>query len=160
MSRKYTAVFSSVAVTAQQDFFEIAAPADAIVIVHCWELSQSTEVGDAQEEGLSIRVVRGVGTVTSGTGGTTPTAHPIEDGDAAFGGVVEVNNTTKMVVGTGTLETLESTNWNVRVPYQRIYTPETRPVISPSNRLTIELATTPADSITISGTITFEEVGG
>ena len=160
MGRRYTAVFSSVAVTAQQDFFEIAAPADAIVVVHEWELSQSSEVGDAMEEGLAIRVVRGAGAVTSGSGGTTPTAQAIEDGDAAFGGTVEANNTTKMVAGSGALDQLAAYNWNIRVPFQKIYTPETRPVISPSNRLTIELGTTPADSITVSGTITFEEIGG
>lgn len=160
MGRLYTAVFSSVAVTAQQDFLEITAASNCAVVLHDWELSQSTEVGDAMEEGLSLKVVRGVGTVTSGSGGTTPTAQPIEDGDAAFGGTVEVNNTTKMVVGTGTLEQLGSYNWNVRVPYQKIYTPETRPTISPSNRLTIELATTPADSITVSLTATFEAIGG
>lgn len=160
MGRKYTAVFNEVAVTAQQDFFEVLAPTDAIVVIHDFELSQSTDVKDAEEEMLHLVVKRGIGSVTSGTGGTTPTAQPIEDGDTAFGGTVEVNNTTKMVVGTGTIETLASLNWNIRVPFQKIYTPETRPVISPGNRLTIELGTTPADSITISGTITFEEIGG
>lgn len=160
MGRKYTAIFSAVAVTAQQDFFEILAPTDAVVIVHDIDINQTTEAGDAQEEMLAIKMVRGVGTVTTGTGGTTPTAQPIEDGDAAFGGTVEVNNTTKMVVGTGSLDQLASWSWNVRIPFQKIFTPETRPVISPGNRLTIELATTPADSITVNGTITFEEIGG
>ena len=160
MPRLYTAVFSSVAVTAQQDLFELVAPADAIVVLHKIHLSQSTEVGDAQEEGLALLIKRGIGTVTSGSGGSTPTAQPIEDGDTAFGGTVEANNTTKMVVGTGTIETLDSLNWNVRVPLDIIFTPETRPVISPSNRITLELATTPADSITMSGSITFAEIGG
>lgn len=160
MGRVYTAVFSSVAVTAQQDFFELLAPTDAVVIIHDWKLSQSTEVGDAQEEGLALLIKRGIGAVTSGSGGSTPTAQPKEDGDAAFGGTIEANNTTKMVVGTGTIETLDSDNWNVRIPWERIYTPETRPVISPGNRITLELGTTPADSITMSGRVTFEEIGG
>lgn len=156
MPRLYTAVFSGVAVTAQQDFFELNAPSTAVVVVHDWSLTQSTEVGDAQEEGLAILVKRGA--TVSGSGGTTPTASPLEFGDAAFGGTVEANNTTK--ANTGTIVTMGSYNWNVRVPYQQIYTPETRPVLSPSQRLTIELATTPADSITLSGTITFASVGG
>lgn len=156
MPRLYTVVFSSVAVTAQQDFFEIAGPSDAITVVHDWILTQSTEVGDAQEEGLAILVKRGA-TVT-GSGGSTPTPSPLEFGDVAYGGVTKVNNTTK--AGTGTIVTMGSYNWNVRVPFQFIYTPETRPVLSPSQRLTIELATTPADSITVSGTITFSEIGG
>lgn len=161
MGRMYTAVFKSTAVTAAQDLFEIAAPADAIVIIHDWTLTQSTETGDAAEEMLILTTNRGVGTVTSGSGGATVTPQPISDGDPAFGGTVERNNTTIMVVGTGTLETdLEVHCWNIRVPYQKIYTPETRPMISPSNRWTLEMESTPADSITMSGTITFEEVGG
>lgn len=160
MGRKYTAQTNGVAVTAQQDFIEILAPTDAVVIVHDIEISQTSDAGDAQEEMLSIKMVRGVGSVTSGSGGTTPTPQPIEDGDAAFGGTTEMNNTTKMVVGSGTLETLAAWAWNVRIPFQKIFTPETRPVISPGNRLTVELATTPADSITCNCTVTFEEVGG
>lgn len=160
MGRMYTAQFNGVAVTAQQDLFELVAPADAVVIVHDIELSQTTEVGDAQEEQLSLLLKRGVGTVTSGSGGTAPTAQPVEDGAPAFGGTVEANNTTKMATGTGSIETLASTSWNVRSEKPKVWTPETRPVISPSNRLTVELATTPADSITMNGTITFEEVGG
>jgi hypothetical protein len=159
--RVYTATFKAVAVTAQQDFFEIAAPADAAVEIISWSLSQSTEVGDAQEEQLTVTTNRGVGTVTSGSGGTTQTPQPVSDGDPAFGGTVEANNTTKMVVGSGTLETdLEVFNWNVRVQMDKIYTPEDRPMISPSNRWTLELETTPADSITISGTVVFREIGG
>lgn len=160
MGRRYTAGFKAVAVTAQQDLFEIVAPSDAIVIIHEWELSQSTEVGDTQEEQLQLTTNRGIGAVTSGSGGSTPTAQPIEDGDAAFGGTVEVNNTTKMAAGSGSLEELEPYGWNVRVPYLKIYTPETRPIISPGNRWTLELETTPADSITMNGRIVFEEVGG
>lgn len=156
MPRLYTVVFSGVAVTAQQDFFEITGPSDAITVLHDWILTQSTEVGDAMEEGLSILVKRG--STSSGTGGSTPTPSPVEFGDAAYGGVTDVNNTAK--ASGGTIVTMGSYNWNVRVPFQMIYTPETRPIISPSQRLTIELATTPADSITVSGTATFSEYGG
>lgn len=161
MARMYTATFKSIAITAAQDLFEILAPADAIVRIHDWTITQSTETGDAAEEMLILTTNRGVGSVTSGSGGGTVTPQPVEDGDPAFGGTVERNNTTIMAVGSGTLETdLEVHSWNVRVPYQKIYTPETRPVISPSNRWTLELETAPADSVTVHGTITFEEIGG
>jgi len=161
MGRMYTAVFKNIAVAAAQDLFEIAAPSDAVVVIHDWKLSQTTETGDAAEEQLLLTTNRGVGTVTSGSGGAAVTPQPVSDGDPAFGGTVERNNTTIMAAGTGTLETdLEVHAWNVRVPYQQIYTPETRPVISPGNRWTLEMESTPADSITMSGTITFEEIGG
>lgn len=160
MGRKYVASFKGVAVTAQQDFIEILAPTDAIVAIHEWELSNVSDVGDAQEEMLQITTNRGVGTVTSGSGGATMTPQPVEDGDVAFGGVVEINNTTKMVVGTGTLEELEPFGWNIRIPLRQVYTPETRPIISPGNRWTIELESTPADSITMNLRVILEEIGG
>ena len=156
MGRIYTVQFTDVAVTAQQDLFEIVAPADAVVAIHDIHLSQNTEVADAAEEQLLLLLKSGQ--TTSGSGGTTPTAVPKEFGDAAFGGTTEVNNTTKASVGT--IVTHYPWNWNVRVPFDRIFTPETRPILSPSRRATLELAKTPADSITMSGSITFEEIGG
>jgi hypothetical protein len=156
----YTAVFKGVAVTAQQDFFEVKAPAAASVVIHGWTLSQETEFGDAAEEQLKLTTNRGSGSVTSGSGGTTPTAAPLIRTAPAFGGAVKVNNTTKLAVGSGTLTTdLEVHNWNERVPYLIIYTPEMRPVILGGEYWTIELETTPADSVTISGTVWFEVIG-
>lgn len=156
MGMIYSVQFTSVAVTAQQDFFEYVAPADAIVVVHRILLTQSTEVGDAQEEGLSVLFKRGA--TTSGSGGSTPTPASLEFGFAAAGGTAEVNNTTKATAGT--IVTLHADNWNVRMPYDWYPTPECRIVLSPSQRFTVELATTPADSITMSGTMIVEEVGG
>lgn len=156
MGRIYTVQFNGVAATAQQDFFEVVAPADSVVLVHEIGLSQSTEVGDAQEEGLSVLLKSG--STTSGSGGSAATPVPKELGDAAFGGTAEVNNTTK--AADGTIVTHYAWNWNVRAPFVQIFTPETRPVLSPSRRGTVELATTPADSITVSGYMVIEEIGG
>jgi hypothetical protein len=152
----YTGVFNQVVVTAQQDLFEIASPADAITIIHALELSQSTEIGDAQEEMLNIVFRRG--NTTSGSGGTTVTSQPVETGSSAFGGTTEANNTTKATAGTPQI--LRVDNWNVRMPYLWMPTPEMRPILGPGHRLCFELATTPADAITMSGTLWFEELGG
>jgi len=154
--RLYTVQFNGVAVTAQQDFFEIVAPADAIVVIHDIHMSQLTDVKDAEEEMLLL--LWKSGSTTSGSGGSAPTAVPIELGDAAFGGTTEANNTTKATAGT--IVTHYAWHWNVRVPFDRIFTPETRPILSPSRRATLELGTTPGDSITMSGTISFAEIGG
>ena len=156
----HTAIFKAVAVTAQQDFFEVKASASASVLVHGFVLSQSTELGDAQEEMLQLTTNRGSGTVTSGSGGGSATISRRRRGDPAFGGAVEINNTTKLAVGTGTLDTdLEVFNWNERVPFMFWYPPEARPMILPGEYWTLELETTPADSVTISGTIYLEQVG-
>ena len=156
----YTCVFSAVGVTAQQDFFEVKASANSILVVHGWSLTQGTETGDAAEEMLQLSTNRGTGSVTSGSGGSSGTINPIMRGAPSFGGAIEINNTTKLAVGTGTLTTdLEKYNWNIRVPMTMIYTPEMRPIILPSDYWTLELETTPADSVTISGTVWVEQKG-
>ncbi len=156
----YSATFKGVAVTVQQDFFELKAPAAASVIVHAFLISQETEIGDAQEEMLRLTVNRGSGAVTSGSGGSTSTPAPLIRTDPAYGGTVEINNTTKIAVGSGTLTTdMEVHTMNERVPYLFIYTPELRPIILGGEYWTLELETTPADSVTLSGTLWFEVLG-
>lgn len=156
MGNMYAVTFSNVAVTAQQDFFEYVAPSDAVVIIHGITISQTTEVGDAAEEGLSILLKRGA--TVSGSGGSAATPAALEGGFPAAGGTAEVNNTTK--ANTGTIVTLHSEGWNVRSPFVYLPIPEARIHVSPGIRFTCELATTPADSVTVSGTMVVEELGG
>ena len=155
MSRLYTVSFSGVAATVQQDLFEINVASTKVVKIHEIHLSQLTEIKDAEEEMLLILAKSGA--TTSGSGGTTPTAIPNEIGDAAYGGTVEVNNTTKS--STGTIVTHNVWHWNVRVPFDVIFTPENRKAVAPSGRYVVELATTPADSITLGGYMVIEEIG-
>lgn len=155
MPRIYSAVFKNIAVTVQQDFFEITAGANKSIKIHAWQLAQSTEIGDTMEEGLLLTCNRGVGS-TSGTVGTQAVAAPpLGVDNTASGATVDINNTTKM--SAGTITELETHVWNVRAPYTMIYTPELRPFVKAGDRWTLELETTPLDSISISGTIWFEE---
>lgn len=153
MGRMYSATFEEVAVTAAQDLFQILAPADSTVILHSLYLSQSSEAGDAASEQLNILIHRGS---TNGSGGSTPTPAPMHLGDAAAGTVVEANNTSQGTEGTF----IHAESFNVMAGLALIWTPETRPIISPSDLLHIELQSTPADSITMSGSVYFEEIGG
>lgn len=152
----YTASFKDIAVTAAQDLFEITAPSGAPVVIHGWSVSQKSEVADAQEEGLTLTTNRGVGSTTSGNG-TSVTAQPTDDDTTAAGATVERNATTVMAAGSGSLEELEVHAWNVRAPFIMFYPPELRPKVKASARWTLELETAPADSITMSGTLYFEE---
>jgi hypothetical protein len=154
--RVYAATFNDVTVTAAQDFFELNAPSDAVVELLEVHLSQQLEVGDAMEEMLNILVK--TGSTTTGSGGTTPTAVPRILGDAAFGGTCEANNTTKATGGT--IVTHLARWWNVRVPFDVIFTPDTTVFINPSTRLTVELVGAPGDTMDISGEIIFREIGG
>lgn len=155
MGRVYTISFTAVAVTAQQDLFELVAAAGKPFRILGWGLSQSTEVGDAAEEGLAI--ILKSGQTTSGSGGSTPTPVPLNVTDAAAGITAETNNTTK--ASAGTIVTHYADNWNVRQPYTVILPDRMQPEIAGGRRATLELATTPADSITMSGWIAVEEMG-
>jgi hypothetical protein len=150
MGRIYTAVFERVSVSAVQDFFEIVAPSDAAVVIHSANIAQDS---DTDSEQLNILVHRGS---TSGSGGSSVTPSPLEVGDAAFGGTVEANNTSQSTEGTFIL----SDSFNVLNGWQYMPTPETRPVLSPSGRIIFELQTAPGDALTMSGSVTFEEIGG
>jgi len=152
----YTAQFSAVAVTAAQDLFEITAPADAVVRIHQIEFAQYTDTGDAQEEIFSIKFKRGQ--TTSGSGGSSVTPALLQFGFPAAGSTVEANNTT--IASTGTISTLYSSAWNIRSPFLWLPTPEMRIHLSPSQRFTVENLTAPTDSVTMNGTIVFEELGG
>lgn len=156
MGRMYTVSFTAVAVTAAQDLFEVVAPADSVVVLHAIYLGQTTELADAAEEQLRIAIKSG--STTSGSGGSSATPVPLSLGDAAFGGTAEVNNTTQAT--SGTIVTHHNDTWNLRGPYQLIFTPEMRKVLSPSARMTVELLAAPADSVTMSGTLYLEEIGG
>jgi hypothetical protein len=152
----YSAQFNGVSVTAQQDLFEVVAPSDAVVILHQLVVTQSSEVGDAQEEGLLIRLRRGM--TTSGSGGSSVTPALLQSGFSAAGSTVEVNNTTKSQ--DGTIVTLHSEAWNIRAPFVWLPPPEARIILSPSARFAVELATTPGDAVTMAGTLILEELGG
>jgi len=159
MGQIYDAIFQNIAVTALQDFFEILAPTDATVIVHAWEIYQTSDVGDAEEEILRIETVRGLGS-TTGSGGATITPEAKEEGFVNPGSVVKRNNTTRMVAGGGSLEILETFGFNNRIPLEKIYTPELRPIVSGADFWTLSLPVGPSDSLTMSGKISFEELGG
>lgn len=155
MGRFYTAVFEGVTVSAAQDFFEIVAPADAVVVLHAVYITQTSDVGDSAEEMLSCVIQTGA--TTTGSGGSTPTPST-NLGDSAFGGTVEANNTTE--ASAGTILNRHRESFNIRAGWIYIPTPEMRFVLSPSARMTITLITVPADDLTMDGTVYFEAIGG
>lgn len=154
-SRMYTVSFSAVAATAAQDLFEIVAASGKPCIVHACYLSQHTEFGDAQDELLQVAIKSGQ--TTSGSGGSTPTPVPTNTTDAAAGFTAEANNTTK--ASAGTIVTHHVDSFNVRAGWPFVVTPEMRIVVAGGRRLTVELVSTPADSITLNGTLYIEELG-
>jgi hypothetical protein len=156
MGRIYNLPLVRTAVTAAVDLAEILTAASHIVWVHSIEVTQSTEIGDAQEEMLQLAWKSGQ--TTSGSGGNTGvTPVPLLIGDSAHGMTVETFNTTKATAGT--IVTHKVWDFNLRVGFFFVFTPETRLFIPPSTRATLELVTAPTDSTTIGGQICLEIVG-
>lgn len=150
MGRIYSVSFSEVAVTAQQDLFQIEA-VTVPAIIHAVYLSQTSDVGDAASESLSILIRR----VTDALTNVTAEAQ-LDTGDAAANADLNVNDTTELVTGA---QTVHSEAWNIAMPFVYLPPPELRIVVPVDDVLVVNLNTTPADSITMSGTMYFEEIG-
>lgn len=159
MSRMYSVVFDNVSVSAAQDLFELTPADDKPILIHGLILSNvggTADAGDAQEELLRLSIIRGF--TTSGSGGSAPTPAPVVPNDGAAGFTAEVNNTT--VANTGTTTTQYCDGWNIRIPYQQFWTPETRPMATQGNTtIVVRLVTAPADAVSCSGTLYVEELG-
>ena len=159
MGRIYYVTFGAtpVAVTAAQDLFELDPATDKPVSLHWLKLGQTTELGDTAEEELHLSVIRGH--ATSGSGGAAGTIQKRDSTDGTVGFAAEVNNTT--IASTGTAAILDEDTWNVRVPYQWIWTPETRPLCNAGDGLiVVRLIAAPADSVSMVGTLCVEENPG
>lgn len=159
IGRRYTVAFENVAVgTAAQDLFELIPASDkpfAIVSIELHNVGGAADAGDAQEE--LIRLTLKTGHTTGGSGGGTPTPRPLNVADAAAGLTAETNNTT--VASAGTALTIFAWGWNVRVPFEKVFTPESMPIVKTADsRVVLRSESTLADAITMSGTIVVEEI--
>ncbi len=163
MSRIYSLIFENVSISAAQDLFEVAPASNKPVAIHGWTLSNvggTADAGDAAEELLRLEIIRGFTTVGSaGTAGAANTnMNPLNPGDPAPSFGARTNDTT--VATGGTAVNIFADGWNVRIPYQMYFTPETRPVCTSSEtRIVVRLVGAPADAVSCSGTIFVEELG-
>ena len=155
--RIYSSVFSDVGVSLAQDIFEVVAADTSCVELLSFHLSQTSELADAAEEQLRI-VVQGHTGSNIGSGGTDPAVVPTHLGDNVSTTIVQANNTTEVTAGTTVTHAVY--NWNIRVPLDVIWIPETRLWIAPTDFITVTLLAAPADIIQMGGTIYFREVGG
>ena len=149
MGRMYSVQFSEVSVSAQQDLFQIEAlvvPA----IIHAIYVSQSSDVGDASAAMVSLRINRVTDAVTDDLA-----VVQLDKGDATQNADVAINETVELVTG---IEVIHSEVWNIALPFIWLPTPEMRIVVEVGNVVVVNMNTT--DTLTMSGTLYFEEVGG
>jgi hypothetical protein len=157
MGRMYTAAFSAVAVSAAQDLFEILAATSKPFVLHRIVLGQSSDYGDAAAEGLSVLVKRATGSYTSGSGGSTPALNKHLTNDASAGPTAEANNTTQASAGSGALTTILTDAFNVQAGWEYLPPPEQRLLFLAAEAVVVSV-TAPADALTMSGSITIEEM--
>lgn len=158
--RLYVVEFHAVAITAQQDLFYIKPAADKVCFIEQVKLGNvggTADAGDAQEEMLSIEFCYVPATVTAGSGGGafTPLAIPINDSAAGF--TARINDTTK-ATSSGTITNRDSDSFNVRIPFLWQPAPEHRILVANAAAVTCRLNTTPADSITVNGSMLVREL--
>ena len=142
--RYFTADFLEVAVTAQQDLFQIEALTSEVILLGV-VLGQTSDVGDAVAENLSIVIRRFTDVVTNDIAEAK-----LDEGSAALTADLAINETTELVTGT---EVVHADVWNIALPFIWLPPPEMRIHIKVGEGLAVNLNTTPADSLTMSGTV-------
>lgn len=159
MGRMYAIPFyDTIDAGAQHDLVEITAPSDAIVVVHGIRVGQQTLGPLTTEDVLGLGELVRLG--SSGSGGSGGSATPLESGDAAFGGSVEINNST---LG-GTPTDVYAEVFNLLAGWFYTPTPEQRIVVSPSGILALRITNptnaTTGSNVDFGGIVTVEEIGG
>lgn len=159
----FTASFAGVAVTAAQDLFALLAGSSSRLAICRVEVMQYSDVGDAASEILAYTFKRGA--TVAGSGGTAPTPVNIKGHTGAKAAVAtaRVNDTTQ--AGTGTIVTVQAGAFNIQAGL--LYAPkyggpadiDERITVEAGSRFVVSLDSAPADSLTFSGTILFEEIG-
>lgn len=158
--RVYTSVFSAVAVSAQQDLFYLKPAADKACHLHAVYLSNvggAADAGDAQEELWRIEIIYVPATVTVGSGGGAFTPSPLHINDAAAGATTRINDTT-VATTSGSNVIRHADGMNVRIPYVYLPPPEHRIMVANAAALVVRLVSTPADAVTMNGTMVFSEL--
>ena len=152
--RVYSVVFNDVVVSALQDLFSLVVGANAPVTILSCSISQRTDFGDSEEEGLRIAIIRGNGTV--GTGGSALTERLHDTKGGAVVASARSNDTTE--ASAGTEEEMFIETWNIRMPWQYKPTPEEHfRVDTVDDIVAVRLLDAPGDPLTCSGTLTWKE---
>ena len=148
MGRMYTVDFSEIAVSAQQDLFQLEG-VTIPSIIHAFYVSQSSDVGDANAAMVSLQIRRFTDDVTDES-----LAVPLDVADAAALNDVAINETTELETGQ---VILHAEVWNIALPWVWLPPPEMRIVVPVGDGVALNMNTT--DTLTMDGTMYFEEVG-
>lgn len=124
-----------------------------------WILGQTSEVGDAMEEGVRLTVRHMTATVSK-TGGTgvTPVANRPGTADVVAAGFTATCFCTTVATTSGTSVIAEELGWNLRSsPWERWIPEELRNIAINGEALIVRLETTLADDVAAPSTFFVEE---
>lgn len=156
MSRVYSTCFDNVSISALQDVFSLKAGAANGIEIHQIDLSAGGVTAPAEIR-LRLKVIPA--TVTQGTGGSSPTVNPVDDGDTkASVSTVHANDVTTQATSSGTIKVLEAHQWNVLMPWQHLPPPEDRIIIQAGEAFVLDFPTAPGSATNVSGTIKWREL--
>jgi hypothetical protein len=160
MSRIYTVPYQGTVTAAGGDteLFELVPAAGKQIRLRGLKLSQWSEVGDAQEEGLRISILRMTATVTVGSGGSAVTPVPVHGNDPASGFSARSNDTT-VATTSGSTTIIEEFAWNVRNSPFETWWPDGdfAPDAKNAEYLIVRMQTTLADDASFAITAYVEE---
>lgn len=146
MPRCYTVTFTPTAETVAVDLVALIAADDIPVGIRALRIWQTSDVGDAQDEVISVLVVRGNTTNGSGGGAGTQPGKTGREGSASF--TSRVGDTT--AASSGTPLTVYETGVNVRAPFEMIFPEDMMPRTDQGlGQLVVRLGGAPTDSLTI-----------
>lgn len=154
MTRCYTVNLAPAAATVAIDLVAIKPATNIPVKIRAIRVWQTSDVGDAQDEVLTINVVRG--NATDGSGGAAGTMIKKDERDAAASFTSRVGDTT--AASAGTPLTVYSSGWNVRAPFEVIFPDQVQPRCDAGQtNIVVRLGGAPADSLTIGCSVDLEE---
>lgn len=162
MGRIYAVTFTGTVTAAgtDTDLFSLQPADDKPIKLRGFRLSQISEVGDAQEEGLRITVRRMLATFTVGSGGSAITAvAPVTDSAEPVWGFTARANDSTVATTSGANQVMEECGWNERNTPTDIWYPDDRFATKArqTEALVIRMETTLADDMTACLTAWVEE---
>ena len=158
MPRVYRVMFTGVTVSAAQDLVQITGATGKMMrILRAWVGCPDTTLATGQDLSLRCRFLPA--TVTVGSGGTTGiTPSKNDPGDAACSSTTCATNNTTKATTSGTAVVLDADACHLFQGYNKRF--ESPPTIGPSEGFVFELLSTVSGTVTLSGGVELEEIGG
>lgn len=126
----------------------------ALVILGAFA-QQTSDLGDASEEVVLLTFKSGQTSSGSGGSSSTPTAND-PSGTPTPGFTAEQANTSR--ASGGTIINHGDMGWNIRQPFDRIFSEQEQLIMEGARRCTLEISAA-SDSLTVTGYVLVQEIG-